>query len=264
MFCFLDVDIADARASYKRACEFVEANSIKYGLSSNVLSELGGREKLGVPELYANDYAWKERGGCQVDPQPCCRMVFELFAEESPLAVENFHTLCIGSKGKSKTSGAVLSYQDSKIHRYVPGFILQGGDITFGNGSGGESIWGKKFKDDVKGLKLKHDARGILSMGNSGKNSNSSQFFVTLAAAPACDKKHVVFGRLASGHEVLDLIDSTLAAEAVSSSACASSEAPADSEVPRVPIVITACGVWNDTNLAQGYWGADDVFTSFS
>ena len=85
VYCFLDFDIDDTRASYKRACEFVEGNSIKYGLSSNKLSELGGREKLSVPELYANDYVWSQKGSCSIDIQPFTRIVFEMFADDSPL-----------------------------------------------------------------------------------------------------------------------------------------------------------------------------------
>lgn len=85
----------------------------------------------------------------------------------------------------------------------VPKFIVQGGDFVFGNGSGGESIYnGKKFKDERAGLGMKHDKAGVLSMGNSGKNSNTSQFFITLDKAPQCDGKHVVFGEVISGMEV--------------------------------------------------------------
>ena len=253
MWAYLDLDISDARGSYKRAHEFVAATSIKYGLSSPSLSELGGRERLSVPELYANDYTWSARGPCAVDPQPCTRLVFELMPTQSPLAVENFISLCTGCKGKSKSSGVQLSYLASKVHRYIPSFILQGGDLTHGNGAGGESIYGKKFKDDAGGLKLKHDRRGVLSMGNSGKNSNSSQFFVTLGPAPACDKKHVVMGHLLYGSEVLDLIDAALAGQTL------------QDEVPSVPIVVTACGSWTPgVDLPQGFWAEDDPFRALS
>jgi cyclophilin family peptidyl-prolyl cis-trans isomerase len=77
--------------------------------------------------------------------------------------------------------------QGTKFHRIVSGFCCQGGDVVRGDGSGGDSIYGGKFNDEKQGLKLKHDAVGVLSMANSGKNSNSSQFFFTLAAAPQCD-----------------------------------------------------------------------------
>ena len=251
---YLDLDLDGSRAAYKRACDFVESSSIKYGLSTNILNDLGGREKQSVQELYASDYTFSGQGRCQVDPQPVTRVVFELCTDDSPLACENFQALCTGTKGKSKASGVALTYQGSKIHRYVPGFIVQGGDITFGNGTGGESIWQKKFKDDVKGLKLKHDSRGVLSMGNSGKNSNSSQFFITLAPAPACNGKHVVMGRMLHGAEVLDLLDATLA----------SLPGRAD-EVPAAEIVVTSCGEWKEgVDARQGYWAADDSFQSRS
>ena len=79
---------------------------------------------------------------------------------------------------------------------------MQTGDFVFGNGSGGESVYGKKFKDERPGLALKHDRRGVVSMGNSGKNSNTSQFFITFGPSPQCDGKHVVFGEVVAGFEV--------------------------------------------------------------
>jgi cyclophilin family peptidyl-prolyl cis-trans isomerase len=254
MFCYLDLDVDDCRASFKRASQFVEGNSIKYGLSSNNINELGGREKISVAEYYDNDFVWSAKGRCAVVPQPCCRIVFELYPQQAPLATENFVALCSGSHGRSKGSGAPLSYVGSVIHRYVPGFIIQGGDFIFGNGTGGESIFGKKFKDDPNGLKGKHDQRGVLSMGNSGKNSNSSQFFVTLAPAPVCDRKHVVFGKIVHGLEVLDLIEERI-------NNAVSEGRPVVDEKPAVAVVVTACGLWVEgSDLVQGYWAEDDTF----
>lgn len=114
------------------------------------------------------------------------------------------------------------------------------GDFVFGNGSGGESVFGTKggkFKDDRGGLALKHDCAGVLSMGNSGKHSNTSQFFLTLGPAPQCDGKHVVFGRVVSGGAVLRYI------EAVAGSA--------DGE-PRKTVRITACGAWQAPSISSG------------
>eukprot|EP00605_Chrysophyceae_sp_TOSAG23-4_P002930 GSChrysophyteH1.ASY1.ANO1.3225.1 assembled CDS len=249
-YCYLDLDFDDSRASYKRAVDFVESNSIKYGLSSNVLLELGGREMKSVPELFANDYVWSEShpGRVITRPQRACRLVFLLDSDNSPLASENFFTLCTGSKGLSKNSSLPLSYLNTKIHRYNSSLgIIQGGDIQFGNGSGGESIWGKKFKDDVKGLKLKHDKRGVLSMGNGGKNSNTSQFFVCLkpGGAPVCDKKHVVFGQLVHGFDTLDLMQELIDA----------------TDGPPVEMAVTGCGEWiPECSPIQGYYDAADVF----
>ena len=146
-----------------------------------------------------------------------------------------------------------LTYAGSKIHRYVPSLgILQGGDITFGNGSGGESIWGKKFKDDAQGLKLRHNRRGIVSMGNSGKNSNTSQFFITLKeeGAPQCDKKHVVIGSVVHGFDTLDLVQRLID----DAGSCSSNEEPP------IPISIAACGEWHEGDLTQGFWDHDDLF----
>ena len=257
MHVFLDFDLNGSRARYKRACQFVEENSIKYGLSSDNIKELGGRELKSVPELFANDFDWSAKGSIRIKPQPATRLVIELYEAESPLACENFHALCTGKHGKSKSSGVELNYAGSKVHRYVPGMgILQGGDITFGNGSGGESIWGKKFKDDSNGLKLKHDKRGVVSMGNGGKNSNTSQWFVTMLAtgAPVCDKKHVVFGQVVHGFDTLDLL------QKVFEEATAKGEGSGSGEEPPVELHIAACGEWVDTDLQQGFWDHDDVF----
>ena len=180
------------------------------------------------------------------------------------MATENFAALCTGGK-KAKGSGLPLHYTHSKFHRYAPGFILQGGDFVFGNGSGGESIWGKKFKDDTKGLKLKHDARGILSMGNSGKNSNGSQFFITLAPTPQCDKKHVVFGRIMHGLDVLDFVDEACSSSSSSSDNSKSNSDKKDTEEPLVPITITSCGEWKEgADAVAGHWNAADEFIPLS
>ena len=163
--------------------------------------------------------------------------------------------LCTNSKGKSKQSNLPLHYLNNKIHRYSKDLgIIQGGDIQFSNGSGGESIWGKKFKDDPKGLKLKHDRKGVLSMGNGGKNSNTSQFFVTLKeeGSRKCDKKHVVLGQMIHGFDTLELL-----LEMVENAGGASK----DEEVPPFDIVITGCGVWDSSTMpSQGYYTADDKF----
>ena len=104
-------------------------------------------------------------------------------------------------------------------------------------------VYGKKFKDETKGLRLKHDAPGVLSMGNSGKNSNSSQFFITLAPVPQLDGKHVVFGRVIAGMEVVRAV------EAVAG----------EGEKPAAPVVICACGVFEDDTPPRGHWAPASV-----
>lgn len=172
------------------------------------------------------------------------------------MACENFSTLC--SNGSSPTQlpgqkvqkpkpvpigdcGKPLTYKGCKVHRVIPGFVLQGGDFVLENGSGGECIFNNKktFKDERAGLNLKHDRFGLLSMGNSGKNSNSSQFFFTLDEVPQCDGKHVVFGEIVSGAEVLKKAEEFGTVEGN----------------PTAPIIITDCGVFTPLQTpGAGYW----------
>lgn len=120
------------------------------------IAELGGRELLSVLDMYAIDYDWSVKGRIVIAPQKCCRIIIKLFEDICPLTCQNFEALVTGSCGKAKGSGIPLHYKNVIFHRIVPGFIAQGGDYAMQNGSGGESIWGKKFKDEKNGLKLKH------------------------------------------------------------------------------------------------------------
>ena len=135
---------------------------------------------------------------------PAQRVEFELFDDVVPRTAENFRALCTGSKGRGKF-GKPLHFLGSRLHRVIPGFMAQGGDFTAGNGSGGESIYGKKFDDE--NFVLKHDRPFLLSMANSGRNSNGSQFFITFAATPHLNGKHVVFGAVTKGAEVVRAIE---------------------------------------------------------
>ena len=137
---YLDLDVDDAYAQFKRASHFVESCDLKYALSSKKIDELGGGEILRLPELYANDYEWTAKGQMQARPQPNCRVVFELYEDIAPLAVENFLALCRGDRGVDKGSGVKLHYKGCPVHRVVRNFVMQGGDIVKGNGSGGASV----------------------------------------------------------------------------------------------------------------------------
>jgi len=130
------------------------------------------------------------------------RIEMELFAKVAPRTAENFRALATGEKGVG-SNGKKLHFKDSSFHRVIPGFMCQGGDFTHGNGRGGESIYGSTFEDEWEHGFIHHTAPGLLSMANRGKNTNGSQFFLTVAATSWLDGKHVVFGRVTAGMDVV-------------------------------------------------------------
>jgi cyclophilin family peptidyl-prolyl cis-trans isomerase len=139
--------------------------------------------------------------------QPAGKIEMELFHRDVPETAENFRCLCTGEEGTTD-EGALLHYKGSRIHRVIPEFMLQGGDFTRGNGTGGRSIYdGDKFKDEPRGLQMRHTKPGLLSMANAGPNSNGSQFFITTVPTPWLDGKHVIFGMVTSGMDVVKAIE---------------------------------------------------------
>jgi len=152
-----------------------------------------------VHDLQSLPRAWLEVAVGDAAPK---RLVFVLYSDTVPKTAENFRQLCTGEHGGSTARGKPFHYKGSVLHRMVPGLMIQGGDFENANGTGGEAIWSRRFPDE--GFRDPVSRRGLLCMANDGPNTNGSNFFVSFAGAEHLHRKHVVFGEVFSGLELLE------------------------------------------------------------
>lgn len=163
----------------------------------------------------------------QVGGQSIGRIKIELWKTLCPKTVENFRQFCTG---EYKRNGLPVGFKGCKFHRVIKDFMIQGGDFIKGDGTGKLSIYGEKFADESTGLELKHLHSGILSMANSGPNTNGCQFFITCNKTDWLDGKHVVFGRIMDAESML--VVRKIEAVPVSG----------NSNKPRLDVLIAECG----------------------
>lgn len=158
--------------------------------------------------------------GINVGNKQLGRIVIKLFSDIVPYTAKNFREIAKGSESNK------LNYKGAPFHRIIKDFMIQGGDITNGDGTGGLSIYGGKFQDE--NFEIPHDRPGLLSMANSGPDTNGSQFFITTGPAPHLDGKHVVFGQVVDGLSIIEYLNSV---------------ETDSSDKPLVPVIISSSGV---------------------
>lgn len=162
----------------------------------------------------------------QIGNQPVGEVVIELFADLVPKTAENFRGLCTGEYGRGAQTNKQLSFVGCKVFRILPGQYIQCGDFEHNDGTGGESVYGGKFKDE--NFTLWHAHAGVVSMANDGPHRNGSQFFITLKKAAQLNRRHVVFGQVRAGMDLLRALE----------------RLPIDmQDRPRVPVFVIGAGI---------------------
>ena len=207
-------------------------------ITKNALKKYNKKQKNTYSNMFKNNKLYEDEEDLTEDPKnpkvffdikigtkEKKRITFQLFKNVVPKTAENFLQLAIGKKTQQNGEEKILTYKNSIFHRVIKGFMAQGGDFQNSNGTGGESIYGKKFADE--NFKIKHLKRGYLSMANAGPNTNGSQFFILFKDTPHLNGKHCVFGKLVEGMDVLDDIESN---------------ETADGDVPVEEVRIVDCG----------------------
>lgn len=210
------------KRGYRLAQDAMDALSPIYGWDRNHPEQLDDEQQQILQEAWEHRQRNQGNDGVDGEVQLRCdppppfvvgRIVIETRDDVAPKASENFRSLVHGDKGKGKTTGKTLHFRGCRFFRIEKGFVCQTGDFVNNDGTGGESIYGGKFNDEKAALKLKHTAAGVVGMANSGKNSNTSQFYITFSACPKLDGKHVVFGQVVDGLDVLELMEAAGASE---------------------------------------------------
>jgi cyclophilin family peptidyl-prolyl cis-trans isomerase len=234
---FLEIKIGDIAAHddaskrYNSAKAWVKQWSSTYGFTSDNLDDLSTDDKETLRDILSNDPTATSENWIIDSPTPLKggKVIIEINDKECPKTCENFAQLCLGGK-IGKSSKKPLHFKDTRMFRLVKDYMIQGGDVARGDGSGGDSIYNGKFNDEKPGLAKKFTKTGLVAMANSGKNSNTSQFFITLGDKHAqFDKihgKYVIFGQVIEGLDVLQQIN----------------QVPEIKETPQETITITKCG----------------------